>query len=91
MAITGGRLDCESVAVDLSTGGATAAVLTYKGVYVFARRAGEDWSVAFARQPMFLDVAGNRGAEVVTLPHDSKKIFVTLEGPGAPLLRIDRE
>ncbi len=81
----------QPAAMDLSTDARTAAILTYKGVYLFVRRPGETWTDAFARQAAFLDLAGNREAEAITLSKDGDTIFVTLEGRGAPLFRFDRE
>ncbi len=81
----------QPAAMDLSADARTAAILTYKGVYLFARRPGETWSEAFAGQAAFLDLAGNREAEAVTLSKDGKSIFVTLEGRGAAIFRFHRE
>ncbi len=81
----------QPAAMDLSADARTAAILTYKGVYLFVRRPGEIWTDAFARQAAFLDLAGNREAEAVTLSKDGKSIFVTLEGRGAAIFRFDRE
>ncbi|MFQ5548502.1 MAG: hypothetical protein ACE5FV_09430 [Woeseia sp.] len=81
----------QPTAMDLSADGRTAAVLTYRRVYVYPRRAGEGWARTFARQPEYLDLAGRREAEAVTLSRDGKAIFVTLEGALAPILRFDRQ
>ncbi|MFQ6007029.1 MAG: hypothetical protein ACE5OQ_16185 [Woeseia sp.] len=81
----------QPTAMDLSPDGRIGVVLTYRRIYVYLRRAGESWASAFARLPQYLDLAGNREAEAVTLSRDGKAIFVTLEGRHAPILRFDRQ
>ncbi len=81
----------QPTSMDLSTDDRMAAVLTYKDVYLFVRRQGESWRDAFVQQAAFLDLAGNREAEAVTLSRDSKTIFVTLESRDAPILRFDSQ
>jgi hypothetical protein len=81
----------QPVAMDLSADGRMAAILTYGGVYLFDRRAGKSWRDTFGRQSRFVDLAGFAEAEALALSIDGKMIFVTLEGGGAPILRINHE
>ncbi len=78
-------------AMDLSTDGRTAVVVTWVGVYVYVRRPGESFAEAFARQPAFLELGDNIAAEAVTLSKNGDAIFVTMEGQGAAIFRFDRE
>jgi hypothetical protein len=52
---------------------------------------GEDWFDAMKRTPAVLSVADFREAESVAFDADDSAVYVTLEGKGAPLIRISLE
>ncbi len=75
--------------IDLAQDGSAAVILTYRGVYYYPRRPDEDWLSALQRKPVALSVGDYGDAESVAFSMDGSSIFVTLEGRGAPLIRID--
>lgn len=75
--------------MDVSPDGTGLAILTYRGVFYFLRRPGEPWSDAVRRQPLALTVGDYDRAESIAFDRAGSAILVTLEGRGAPLVRID--
>lgn len=65
---------------DISANGKLAAVLTYRGVYLFRRSPKESWAQAFAKAPEILGAHGLSQAEALAFSPDSRAIFVTSEG-----------
>jgi hypothetical protein len=79
----------QPTAMDISADNTTAAILTYRAVYVFARNAKESWFAAVQRDPVRLDISGIGEAESVVLSHNGESIFITTEGRDPPLIRFD--
>jgi len=75
--------------MDLADDSSAAVILTYRGVFYYPRRAGEDWMDALRRKPAALSMGDYGEAESVAFNADSTSIYVTLEGRGAPVIRID--
>jgi len=75
--------------MDVSPDGTGLVILTYRGVFYYLRRAGESWSDAVQRKPLALTVGDYAQAESVAFDRSGSAVFVTLEGRGAPLVRID--
>ena len=75
--------------MDLADDGSAAVILTYRGVFYYSRSAGEDWMDALRRKPVALSMGDYGEAESVAFNADSTSIYVTLEGRGAPVIRID--
>jgi len=75
--------------LDISIDGRYAAVITYRSLYVFERKAHESWIEAFQREPA--EFAGPPGLheEAVTFGHYQKSIYVATERRPAPLYRLD--
>ena len=77
--------------MDLSNDGRAAVILTYRGVFYYLRRPGEAWIDALRRKPLALSTGDYGEAESVSFNADGTAIFITLEGRGAPVVRIDLE
>lgn len=75
--------------MDISADGLTAAVITYRSLYVFKREPEETWAEAFQRPPA--EYVGPPGLheEAVTFGHDPGSIIVTTERRPAPVYRLD--
>ncbi|MFC7337550.1 hypothetical protein ACFQY0_10210 [Haloferula chungangensis] len=70
----------QPTALDISADGRLAAVLTYRGVYLFRRLPKESWAQAFAKAPEVLGAHGLSQAEALAFSPDGHTIFVTSEG-----------
>jgi hypothetical protein len=77
--------------MDISPDGRTAAVITYRSLYLWSREAGESWADAFQKEP--LEVPGPPGThdEAVAFSADGKSVYVTTERRPAPIYRYDLE
>ena len=84
-----GRRRAEVTAMDFAADGSAAVVLTYGGVLLFPRRAGEPWTDALARPPVRLRPHTLEQGEAVCFSPDGKQIYVAGEG-SRTLLRYDR-
>lgn len=75
--------------MDIAPDGRTAAVLTYRSLYLFDRAGDETWAQAFQRAPR--EIIGPPGFhdEAVTFSLDGTAVYVTTEGRPAPLHRLD--
>jgi hypothetical protein len=76
--------------MDISPDGRTAAVLTYRSLYIFERKNEETWSEAFQRPPE--EHVGPPGYhdEGVAFGVDPGSVLVVTEGRPAPIHRLDR-
>jgi len=83
-----GRFVSQPTGMDISPDGRTAAVITYRSLYVFRRAEGEDWAQAFQAQPV--EYIGPPGTyeEAVSFSLDGKTVFVTTERRPAPVYRL---
>lgn len=81
----------QPTAMDLADDGRAAVILTYRGVFYYPRKPGEDWLDALRREPLALSTGDYGEAESVSFNADGTAIFITLEGRGAPIVRIDLE
>ncbi len=77
--------------MDMAAAGGAAVILTYADVYYYARRPGEAWSGALAREPLPLGMPLVPLAEAVAFDGRGRSLFITAEGRHAPLLRFDPE
>lgn len=75
--------------MDISPDGRTAAVLTYRSLYLFQRRDGESWPEAFLRPPTEVEGPPGTHDEAVTFSLDGRSVYVTTERRPAPLYRLD--
>lgn len=75
--------------MDISADGKTAAVITYRSLYVFSRQDGETWAEGFQREPVeYLGPPGLHD-EGVGFGADQKSIYVVTERRPAPVSRLD--
>jgi hypothetical protein len=79
----------ESVtAMDISPDGRRAVVLTDAAAFEFSRRAAEDWSTAFHREPCLVQIPKHENGESICYGADGKTLYLTSEGRGEPLWEI---
>jgi hypothetical protein len=84
-----GRFRSQPTALDISSDGSRAAVLTYGRAYLFERVPGETWEKVFARKPKVLPPFSLRQAEALCFGIDGRSVFISTEKRPAPLLRLD--
>lgn len=75
--------------MDISADGRTAAVITYRSLYVFEREDDETWAEAFQRAPVEYHGPPGLHDEGVGFSHDQQSIYVVTERRPAPLYRLD--
>ncbi len=88
-----GQYRSQPTAMDLSAAGRELLVLTYRHAYLFRRAPGQDWAPVIAEPPQTIELP-----DLFTLPQreaacfsaDGQSLFVTGEGAGATLLRLER-
>jgi hypothetical protein len=73
--------------LDISRDRSHAAVVTYYGVFLFPRQAGETWTQALARKPVSLGSHGLGQAESIAFSRDGKFIYTISEGKNSPIIR----
>ncbi|MBC7979116.1 MAG: hypothetical protein H7Y36_00965, partial [Armatimonadetes bacterium] len=76
--------------MDISADSSVAAVVTYYGVFLYARKPKQTWPEAFAAKPAKLGSHGLHQAEAIALSSDGDTIFVISEGPSSPITRFLR-
>lgn len=74
--------------LDISADGTMAAVLTYRGSYLFRRSENESWAEAFAKSPEILGAHGLSQAEALAFSADGRTLFITSEGKNPRLISI---
>jgi len=79
----------QPTAMDIAADGSAAVILTYRGVYLYRRIDAEDWFAAFGRRPAVLYEDDLDKAESVAFGPGARSVYITFEGRGAPLVRID--
>ncbi|MDH4126611.1 MAG: hypothetical protein OEW64_14755 [Gammaproteobacteria bacterium] len=79
----------QPTAMDFAANAQNALVLTYGGVYFFARDAGQSWHDALRSTALEFKLGQLSNAEAITLSQDSMAAHLTVEKQHAPLLRID--
>ncbi len=77
-------------AMDFLTDGSGAFVLTYGGVYFFARHPGESWAAALAREPQILPAFSLPQAEGLGVSPDGADLYLVSERT-TQLLRYTRQ
>lgn len=82
-----GLYRAQPCAFDISPDGRTAVVLTYGDIYLYRKAHDATWREAFSQSPLHLGSHGLRQAEAVCFSSDANQIFLTTEGPSAPLRR----
>jgi len=84
-----GRWVSQPTGLDISPDGRTAAVLTYRSLYLYTREAEESWAEAFRRAPR--ERVGPPGShdEAVAFSLDGRSVYVTTERRPAPVYRLE--
>lgn len=80
-----GSVQGPATALDISGNGRELMLLTYDGLYVWRRGAGEDWRQVLARAPLAVPRPQIRKAEALVLPATPGRVLVTGERRPAPL------
>lgn len=79
----------QPTAMDLSRDGRLLAVLTYKNVLLWQRASdAEPWIETLARSPQEIAMPFLRQAEALALTADGRRVIVSSEGVGAPLVTL---
>ena len=79
----------QPTAMDLAPDETAAVILTYRGVFYYPRKADEPWEDALRRKPLALTTGDYDNAESITFSADGAAVYLTFEGRGAPVVRID--
>jgi hypothetical protein len=79
----------QATGMDISADGRTAAVITYRSLYLFTREADETWPEAFQRPPV--EYVGPPGSdeEAVAFGPEPGTVYITTEGRPAPIYRFE--
>jgi len=77
----------QPTAMDFSADGRTAAVMTYRGIYVYRRERGQAWLDALNARPAAVGLGGYKDAESVALSTDATAVYATVERRNPPLLK----
>lgn len=75
--------------MDVDAGSSALLILTYRGVYYYARQRDESWLDATMRSPLGVSLGKYRNAEAIAFAVSGDLAFVTTEKKHAPLLHID--
>lgn len=86
-----GKFAFQNTAMDISSDGRQAAVLTYGATWLFQRHSDETWAQAFARDPMLIATPFMAQAEAIAFTPDGRMLYATSEGIPAPFMRLARE
>ena len=80
----------QPTAMDIAPDASRAAILTYHGVFLFDRKPGESWAVAFSRKPAILDPHLLPQAEALAFGSGGAVIHVLTEGKNPRLVSYRR-
>ncbi len=89
-----GQFRSQPTAMDLSVNGRELLVLTYRHAYLYRRSHDQDWAAAVAEQPQTIvlaDLITLVQREAACFSGDGCSLFVSGEGTGAALLRLERQ
>lgn len=81
----------QPTAMDIAADRSLAAVLTYYGVFIFARTPDHSWADSLGGEPVVLPPHRILQAEALAFPADARRIFVASEGRLAPIVRYQRK
>jgi hypothetical protein len=83
----------QPTALDLSTDGLHAVVLTYEHAYLFKRSGRDSWAAALSGYPILIPLPQDRSdlrqREAICFARDNGSLFVTSEGKGAAIFRLE--
>jgi hypothetical protein len=78
-----------TTAMDISSNGLNAVVLTYAGAYLYKKEKDEEWAKAFSGIPVEIPLPVMPQSESICFGKDASTIFVTTEQTPAPLYRVE--
>jgi hypothetical protein len=87
-----GRYLSQPTAMDLSPDSLSLLILTYRHAYLYHRLPGETWGACLTRTPQVIELPGLfllPQREAACFAADGRSLFVTGEGAGAALIRLD--
>lgn len=76
-------------AIDISSAGDAALVLTYRATYYFQRQPGQTWLETLNSKPEVFALGEFSEAESVVFSSDGKHAYATTESRNAPMLRVE--
>lgn len=79
----------QPVGMDISADNRAAVILTYRAVYYYLRRPGQDWFDALNTRPLRIGLGNFRDAEAVAFGDDARTVYVTGEGRHNFIIRVD--
>jgi endonuclease/exonuclease/phosphatase family metal-dependent hydrolase len=79
----------QPVGMDISQDNRAAVILTYRAVYYYLRRPGQDWFEALNTQPLRIALGNLRDAEAVAFGDDARTVYVTGEGRRQFIINVD--
>jgi len=77
-----------TTAMDISPDGRRCIVLTYGHAYEYARKTGEKWKGAFAREPREIKMPGRAQGESICYGSGGKTLYLTSEKLPTPLWEV---
>ncbi len=78
-----------TTAMDISSDGLNAVVLTYAGAYLYRKEKDEEWGKAFSATPVEIPLPVMPQSESICFGRDTYTLFVTTEQIPAPLYRVE--
>jgi len=79
----------QPVGMDISADNRAAVIMTYRAVYYYLRKEGQDWFDALNTKPVRISLGNFQNAEAVAFADDRRTVMVTGENRNALLLRVD--
>ena len=79
----------QPTSMSISADDRSAMILTYGAIYYYRHSDGEAWEYAFRRPPLGLSLRRLPGAEAITMGPAGDFAYITTEGRGAPVIRVD--
>jgi hypothetical protein len=78
-----------TTAMDISSDGLSAVVLTYGNAFYYQKKPSKEWSDVFTDPPKVIVVPRMRQAESICFSRDGSSIYLTSEQIPAPLYKMD--
>ncbi len=75
--------------MDISADNRAAVIMTYRAVYYYLRREGQDWFDALNSKPIRISLGNFGNAEAVAFGDDKRTVYVTGEHRNSLLLKVD--
>lgn len=73
---------------DISSNARLAAVVTYRGSFLYPRADDESWTQAFAKKPHSLGAHSLAQAESIAFTPDGRSVILVSEGRRSPIIRL---